>query len=249
MPCYAGNLKTTTLVGMLKLYRYCFSNKIPIEFYFITNDALISRARNTIVARFMDDANFNGTHLLFIDSDIGFNENNIERLIKKDQDVVCGCYPQKKINWNDVVKEVDHNPEVRINPNLLQSRALTYNLNIDNSKKVIIEDGFCEVDEAATGMLLIKKEVFLRLKEKYPERKYSKKSSEIHLGYSSDNLYDFFSVGFYDHKDGESRYLSEDYFFSRLWRDIDGKIFADLTAPLTHSGNMDFSGSAINKFK
>ena len=40
----------------------------------------------------------------------------------------------------------------------------------------------------------------------------------------------------------EERYLSEDYYFSRLWSKIGGKIWADVGAPLTHQGNMHFKG-------
>lgn len=249
IPCYGGNLKTSTLIGMLKLYKYSFINNIEIKTEVIFNDALISRARNTFVAKFLDDKEFNPTHLLFIDSDIGFDETNIKRLIQKNEDVVCGCYPQKTIFWDNILDVIDNNPEVRIKPELLMSKSLNYNLNIDNKENVKINNGFVEIDEAATGMLLIKKNVFEKLKQEYSDRKYSELSTKIHMGYNSKNLYDFFSVGFYKQKNDENTYLSEDYFFSRLWREIGGKIYADVISPLTHSGNMDFKGSAFSKFK
>ena len=248
IPCYGGNLKTSTLVGMLSLYKYCFQKKIGIKTQVIFNDALISRARNTLVAKFLDDDAFNGTHLLFIDSDIGFSEQNINRLIEKNEDMVCGVYPQKKLFWEKAVEACDNNPAIKIQPGLLMSSILRYNLNIDKKNKVEIINGFVSVDEAATGMLLIKRKVFDQMKQQYPDRKYPTKSTKIQMGYETNNLYDFFSVGFYKHKDGEDRYLSEDYFFSRLWRDMGGKIYADVLSPLTHSGNMDFTGSAISKF-
>lgn len=248
IPCYGGNLKTSTLIGMLKLYKFCFQENIEIKTEVIFNDALISRARNTLVANFLDDNDFKGTHLLFIDSDIGFSEQNINRLIEKNEDMVCGVYPQKKLFWEKAVEACDNNPAIKIQPDLLMSSILQYNLNIDKKNNVEIINGFVSVDEAATGMLLIKRKVFDQMKQHYPDRKYPPKSTKIQMGYESSNLYDFFSVGFYKHKDGEDRYLSEDYFFSRLWKDMGGKIYADILSPLTHSGNMDFKGSAISKF-
>ena len=35
----------------------------------------------------------------------------------------------------------------------------------------------------------------------------------------------------------------EDFYFSTLWRDIGGKIFADLTSELSHLGKFSFYGS------
>jgi hypothetical protein len=39
-----------------------------------------------------------------------------------------------------------------------------------------------------------------------------------------------------------NRYLSEDYAFCRLWRDIGGKIFVDLDCKLGHLGQHMFTG-------
>ncbi len=249
IPCYGGNLKTCTLLGMLKLYKYCFKKNIEVKTSVVFNDALISRARNTLVAKFLDDSNFNATHLLFVDSDIGFEAQNIDRLIKKDEDVVCGVYPQKKIFWESAVQELLNNPAIKFQPDLLMSGILKYNLNIDNKNDIKIIDGFVSVDEAATGILLIKRQVFDIMKKNYPDKQYSKECTKLQMGYDSLNLYDFFSVGFYKSKNGKSSYLSEDYFFSRLWKDIGGEIYADIMSPLTHSGNMDFKGAAISRFK
>ena len=64
--------------------------------------------------------------------------------------------------------------------------------------------------------------------------------------YKSDNCYDLFAVGPYKTKTREGkpqiRYLSEDYYFSRLWQECGGEIWADLAMPLTHFGNRAFKG-------
>ena len=39
-------------------------------------------------------------------------------------------------------------------------------------------------------------------------------------------------------------YLSEDYYFCKLWRDFGGEIWADLSISLSHSGYYKFSGDA-----
>ena len=102
------------------------------------------------------------------------------------------------------------------------------------------------MQEAATGMMLVKRKVFRTMMKKFPERKYE--SDQIVNGgsYKSDNCYDLFAVGPYNTKTKEGqpqiRYLSEDYYFSRLWQECGGEIWADLAMPLTHFGNRAFKG-------
>ena len=48
----------------------------------------------------MDQQDYVATHLLFIDADIGFQPENIERLIRADKDIACGIYPRKCIPNN-----------------------------------------------------------------------------------------------------------------------------------------------------
>jgi hypothetical protein len=47
---------------------------------------------------------------------------------------------------------------------------------------------------------------------------------------------------------GMKRYLSEDYYFSRLWLECGGDIWADVAMPLTHFGNRAFKGHVGSLF-
>ena len=72
-------------------------------------------------------------------------------------------------------------------------------------------------------MMLVKREVFLNLIDYYPDRKYIPSRHES--GIKLNNTYDFFSVGAFSKED--RTYLSEDYYFSRLWQKSGGQIWAD----------------------
>jgi|TARA_R100000426_G_scaffold48944_1_gene36184 predicted lactoylglutathione lyase len=239
VPMYGGMLSESTFHSLLALHQWCLTQSIEIKINTIGNESLISRARNTLVTMFLDDLNFIGTHFLFVDADIGFTTNNIDRLIRADKDVACGIYPRKCIHWNQVIDAMKENPN--ISEEELSYKALGYNLNFEDNQNIQIQNGFAKVLEAATGMMLIKRDVFKRMKKAYPERKY--KPDQIINGdqFSSSNCYDFFGVGKLE-GDEEERYLSEDYYFSRLWSRINGNIWADLASPLTHHGNMHFKG-------
>jgi hypothetical protein len=145
---------------------------------------------------------------------------------------------EKAARW---IKE---DPDIK--PDDLEARILGYNLNFDDPTHLKGENGFFRVSEAATGMMLVKREVFRTMFKKFPERKYE--SDQIVNGeyFKSDNCYDLFAVGPYEtqHVDGKPmiRYLSEDYYFSRLWQECGGEIWADLSMPLTHFGNRAYKG-------
>ena len=79
------------------------------------NESLITRGRNALVHNFLKT---DCTHLMFIDSDIKFNANEIPRMFEVDKDVICGIYPKKEINWHQVrdslaagatLEEIKHN--------------------------------------------------------------------------------------------------------------------------------------------
>ena len=48
-------------------------------------------------------------------------------------------------------------------------------------------------------------------------------------------------------KDGVTRYLSEDYYFCRLWEECGGEIWTDLQTPITHLGSTEYHGSFITQ--
>jgi hypothetical protein len=73
MPMYGGMLSENTLHGVLGLQKWTQTQEVGMKLQTMGNESLITRARNTIVSMFLDDQNFIGTHLLFIDADIGFS--------------------------------------------------------------------------------------------------------------------------------------------------------------------------------
>jgi len=244
MPMYGGMLTEATMHGLLELQNYTRHQKIGMRIQTLGNESLITRARNTVVSMMMDQQDFVATHLLFIDADIGFQWQNIERLICADKDVVCGIYPRKHLYLEKIKGILEKNPNADIAE--MEAKALGYNVNFDDAQNIKGENGFFKVNEAATGMMLVKREVFRTMFKKFPERKYE--SDQIVNGkpYKSDNCYDLFAVGPYETKTQEGpiqkRYLSEDYYFSRLWQECGGEIWADLASPLTHFGSRAFKG-------
>lgn len=179
--------------------------------------ALVTQARNNCVAYFL---NSDCTHFLFIDADIGFEPEAIFRLIEKDVPLCLTPYPVKGYGKDNQLQFIVHFP--------------------DKNNIKIGKDGFAEIIAGPTGFMMIKREVFTKLGEKYPERKTVNKQLVGSKVESMDKgWYTFFETA----QDPENGYLGEDIAFCRLWTNIGGKIYADTQTPLTHFGSHAFHGS------
>jgi hypothetical protein len=98
-----------------------------------------------------------------------------------------------------------------------------------------IINGFAEVLDGPTGFMLIKRAVFAKMHEHYPELL----CVNDHQNKDIDTYHAVFDCMI----DPESkRYLSEDYAFCRRWQQMGGKIYADVMTVLGHVGNIRFQG-------
>ena len=220
---------------MLELQTFCRKEEIALRVQTLGMESLITRARNTLVANFLDDEH--ATHLLFIDADIGFSTAIIKRMLDFDDQVVCAPYPMKLINWSAIPQLVKDNLDYK-------TLSLPYVLNFEDKDNVEVKTGFAKVLDAATGCLLIKRECLLKMVKEYPDLHYNTDQIIDGKEYKSENTYLFFDTM----KDEDGRYLSEDYAFSRRWQRIGGKIWADLGSSLSHFGGYRFAGQLWKHF-
>ena len=68
---------------------------MDIKFFYLFNESLITRARNYLVDEFLRSPY---THLMFIDSDINFNPQDVlalASLCNEDKPIIGGPYPKK----------------------------------------------------------------------------------------------------------------------------------------------------------
>lgn len=240
IPCYGGKLSSITFHSILNTFRWLNEQGHNIIVETLHSESLINRARNKFATIFLDKKNFNGTHLLFIDADIGFNIENLKRIIEFNRDVVSCTYPVKSFDWNKLPNKIQNLTKEQI-----QSLLLDYNINFYDKHNIQTYNGFARVKETATGFMMIKREVFTKIKKNNPELKYK---PDLRSGIEeSDNAYNFFPVGIYKEKNGVNRFLSEDYYFCRLAEECGFEIWTDISTPLTHLGSYEYNGIMINQ--
>tara|TARA_R100001086_G_scaffold132472_1_gene68844 strand:- start:33 stop:815 length:783 start_codon:yes stop_codon:yes gene_type:complete len=234
IPVYGGVCYADFMLSVFNLCKELTKLKIPHEIKLIQNESLISRARNGFVAMFMD--NFNYSKLLFLDADLIFDSNTIIRMIKEDKPIVGAIYPKKNINWSKV-KHFSN----KVDTTELEIRAtdLNYNFKYYNKNQVKIENGFAEVQDLATGCMLIDKRALSIIINKFRHYKYTNHC----YGYgNSDCFYDLFQTGVVE-QDNKRIYLSEDYYFCYLAKQCGIELWADIHATMCHIGRCNYIGN------
>src|SRR5579872_6729668 len=237
-PCYGGQVTSLYTTSLMRLQLACAQRGgIDLTANLLSGDALITRARQNIVAHFLE--NSLATHLLFIDADIAFDPLQVFRLLDFGVDIAAGVYPTKRIDWAKVRELAKAGT-----PNL-EPTALSYVLGFEDPAKVASKNGFAKVKYAGTGFMLIKREVLVKMIESYPDLRYSREhQAEDPLSKSK-----WRSALFNCFIEKESGvYLSEDYSFCRRWTDLGGEIWADLQSRLTHVGTLSFNGDVATQF-
>jgi hypothetical protein len=237
-PCFGSQLSTLYFASMFKLQRAlrAYPN-VELTVQLRDGDALITRARANVVAAFLDDPET--THLLFIDADIGFEPDQVLRLLTSGADVVAGTYPIKRINWDKVRKVIDAK-----RPNT-QSAALDYVLETEDPNNITVSNGFARVRYAGTGFLLIKRQVLEQMCRHYPSLQFRNEHSIADALASSSNRFALFECII---EPETGTYLSEDFSFCKRWTDMGGEIWADLESRLNHVGPATFYGDVATQF-
>lgn len=135
MPCYGGMLTESCFMSFIKFANTARQLGIDWTLETMVNESLISRARNTLTAKFLHQKE--STHLMFIDADIGWEPWHLLVLLNRDKDMIGGLYPMKTMPIKWVVNGFEGAEEG--------------------------PDGLQEVSKTGTGFLLTKRNVFEKM--------------------------------------------------------------------------------------
>lgn len=127
--CTNRLIKPKTALSLLRLVAY---SKLDYHIVVSTKGYNTSENRNYIAVQAIKN---NCTHLFFVDDDMVFEPDTLERLLDHDKDIVGAVYKTKYEVQDDVIEYLDENRPT----------------------------GFFECGALGTGCLLIKMEVFKKL--------------------------------------------------------------------------------------
>lgn len=160
LPTYDGRIEYKTVRGLVQLSAFCGAKGIRFGIDVVPGDAFISKARNTIAKRFM---NSGFDELLFIDADVGFDIDSVRSLMRSDVDIAAGLY--------------------RVKEDKMKFPGLLY----DPLERHPNDPRLLKMQYVPAGFMKIRRKVFEKLIEKYPEEYYH--SGDMH------HIYDHFPCG------------------------------------------------------
>ncbi|MBW2314783.1 MAG: hypothetical protein JRH10_11375 [Deltaproteobacteria bacterium] len=233
-PCYGGVVTRHFMLSMIALNNRLVKQGIPFSLATIGNESLITRARNSLVARFL--AEEDATHLLFIDADIAFEPEVVLRLMAHGGPVVATPCAKKTIDWAAVHQLAPHCES----PEDLATAGADLAIDLGSEEERFegetfdrrVRDGFVRSAYAGTGMMLVARPVFEALEKEFPELAYV---DDTEPGQQR-------RVAFFDTliHPRTGRYLSEDYAFCHRWRSRGGEVWLDTESQTRHEGSFVF---------
>ena len=139
--------------------------------------------------------------------------------------------PLKIKKYSEIISEIEKFIEAeKKKPTTINGKVIE----VDNL------DGITEIDYAATGFLMVKREVFEKMRLAFPDRRHMEGLPDGNFNDRKE------SFAWFDPRvtggdcPDERTYISEDYSFSRDWRDIGGKILLNPAVQLKHHGIYGF---------
>jgi hypothetical protein len=165
------------------------------------------KGRNTLLAAFLAEPAL--SHLLWVDADVSFPPDAPLRLLRHELPVVAGACPLKRPT---------------------ETYALRFAEDADGGTRFAAAT-VAEVDRIGLAFVLLRRDALLRMVEAYPER-------HLHGETDGGALPEALRPWLYDLHPEEltasGRIEGEDYGWCRLWRQLGGEIWCDLSIRLAH---------------
>jgi hypothetical protein len=241
-PMYGGMCTGMFAKSCADLSTICTQYGIPLQFYFLFNESLITRARNYCSDEFMRSKS---QHMMFIDADIGFNPQDVIALMalqaqEEDKyDIIGGPYPKKCISWEKIRLAVNKGIADQ-DPNVLERYVGDYVFNPKGGQQSIKIDEPVEVLEIGTGFMMVTKKAMQKFADKYPEYLYRPDHVRTEHFDGSREIMMYFQAEV-DPK--TKRYLSEDYWFCQKAQEASIRTWFCPWMKLQHVGTYIFGGS------
>lgn len=240
-PMYGGQCAGLFAKSVADLSALCTKYNIHLQMYFLFNESLVTRARNYCCDEFMRSE---CTHMMFVDSDIGFNPQDVLALLalsddSSQYDVIGGPYPKKCISWEKIKHAVDKGVADQ-NANVLEKFVGDYVFNPKGGQATIALNQPVEVLEIGTGFMMLRKNTLRKMAEAFPQYMYKPDHVRTEAFDGSREIMQYFQAEI-DPK--SKRYLSEDYWFCQKIQEIGMRTWFCPWMQMSHVGTYIFGGS------
>lgn len=191
IPAYSRTIACETAGALLQEQGAALLAGVEMQVAFVPGTSLITQARNQAVAEFLASG---ADRMAFLDADIAWEPGALMKVAAAQRDFVGGAYRLKTAAESYPVHWIQERGELWADP----------------------ETGLLEVAALPGGFLSLSRDVFSRLAEAHPERRYEHGGRTFHA--------------YFHCPPGQG----EDGAFCADWRAAGGKVWLDPTLTLTH---------------
>ncbi|CAB4190429.1 hypothetical protein UFOVP1288_62 [uncultured Caudovirales phage] len=210
LPAYDFKVSLKLAISLARVAQLAPQHGINIQIGSVCGCSVVSRARNLLVKDFLESS---CTDLLFVDSDINFEPEDVFRLMAWATDprkgVVAGV-PRTRSENTVYITDLDYDEDNQLTMNGM---------------------GLVRARRVATAFMLVRREVFDTLTNAHPEWTYQDKRSERAIS------------AVFDFKLTEEGYMGEDFLFCDRAREHGFEVWIDPTIKLGHMGITEFAGN------
>lgn len=213
-PMFGGKCDKEFLDSCLALQRELIAIGMDHSWLFMTNESLITRGRNKLVATFLAETKHEA--MLFIDADIEFTPADVAALWNLEKPVAGGCYSRKSPGQEPLVW-------------------------VDGEERPLA-DFYApfKCDRLATGFLMIRRDALMTLIESHDVPDYDESGRTWELFNTPVVEWEGYQ-GMAEPTGWRRRWMpSEDYYFSELWVRAGGELWTDPSIKLKHWGRAAF---------
>jgi len=210
LPAYDFKVSLKLAVSLARFAQQAAAHGIELHIGSICGCSVVSRARNLLAQDLLESK---CDYLMFIDSDINFEPEDVFRLM------AWGTDPKKGI--------VAAVPRTR-------SETKTYIANLDhdeNNQLTMNNMGLVSAKRVATAFMLVRREVFEQMSAAHPEWNYYDTRSNRMLN----AMFDFLVT--------DEGYIGEDFLFCDRARELGFEVWIDPTISLGHMGVQEYVGN------
>jgi hypothetical protein len=152
-PAYSGKVNTYYALSLMHTYHLLKKHNIEVSPIICSSGSLLVAERNRILQEFW---NSSCTHLLMIDSDLGWPAEAVIAMLHMEKDFIAGVYPARNSN-----SEFLFRPVLDINGSIVQEKHLL------------------KMNYIPTGFILITRNMLFKMHNKFPELYYEPKNKNI----------------------------------------------------------------------
>ena len=157
-PAYDGKVNVQYAISLAETQTFLASLGIPVQVSINCSGSLLVAERNRLIMSFLES---DCTHMLCIDSDLGWPATAVKAMLEKDENFICGVYPTRRDNL------------FLFRPCLNEDKSI-----VDNKAKSLLK-----MEYVSAGFMLLKRQMLEKMIEVHKDTYYEPKDTSMKAGY------------------------------------------------------------------